>query len=53
MADLIMEKLFGEQFLSWGSSNLVNVTDKRKEYISALKLADKRQIEPLISFAKS
>jgi Fic-DOC domain mobile mystery protein B len=53
MADLIMEKLFGEQFLSWGSSNLVNVTDKRKEYISALKLADKRQIESLISFAKS
>jgi len=53
MADLIMEKLFGEQFLSWGSSNLVNVTDKRKDYISALKLADKRQIEPLISFAKS
>lgn len=53
MADLIMEKLFGEQFLSWGSSNLVNVTDKRKEYISALKLADKRQIQSLISFAKS
>jgi Fic-DOC domain mobile mystery protein B len=52
MADLIMEKLFGEQFLSWGSSNLVNVTDKRIEYISALKLADKRQIESLISFAK-
>jgi Fic-DOC domain mobile mystery protein B len=53
MADLIMEKLYGETFLSWGSSNLVNVTDKRKEYIAALKLADKRQIEPLISFAKS
>ena len=53
MADLIMEKLYGEPFLSWGSSNLVNVTDKRKEYIAALKLADKRQIEPLISFAKS
>jgi len=53
MADLIMEKLHGETFLSWGSSNLVNVTDKRKEYIAALKLADKRQIEPLISFAKS
>lgn len=53
MADLILEKLFGEPFLSWGSSNLVNVTDKRKEYIVALKLADKRQIEPLISFAKS
>jgi Fic-DOC domain mobile mystery protein B len=53
MADLIMEKLYGEPFLSWGTFNLVNVTDKRKEYIAALKLADKRQIEPLISFAKS
>ena len=53
MADLILEKLYGEPFLSWGSSNLVNVPDKRKEYIVALKQADKRQIEPLISFAKS
>lgn len=53
MADLILEKLYGEPFLSWGSFNLVNVTDKRKEYIAALKQADKRQIEPLISFAKS
>ena len=38
MADLIMEKLYGEPFLSWGTSNLVNVTDKRKEYIAALKM---------------
>jgi Fic-DOC domain mobile mystery protein B len=53
MADLIMEKLFGERFLSWGSSNLVNVTDKRKEYIKALKQADKQKIKPLISFAES
>jgi hypothetical protein len=53
MAHLIMEKLYGEPFLSWGSSNLVNVNDKRKEYIAASKLADKRQIQPLISFAKS
>ena len=51
MADL--EKLYGEPLISWGTSNLVNVTDKRKEYIAALKMADKRQIEPLISFAKS
>jgi Fic-DOC domain mobile mystery protein B len=53
IADLIMEKLYGEPFFSWGTFNLVNVTDKRKEYIAALKMADKRQIEPLISFAKS
>lgn len=53
MADLIMEKLFNEKFLSWGSTNLVNVTDIRKEYIAALKQADKHQIQALITFAKS
>jgi Fic-DOC domain mobile mystery protein B len=53
MADLIMEKLYGEAFLSWGSANLANVTDKRKEYILALKQADQNQIQPLISFAQS
>jgi hypothetical protein len=31
----------------------VNVTDKRKEYIKALKQADKQKIKPLISFAES
>jgi hypothetical protein len=40
MADLIMEKLYRELFLSWGNSNLVNITVKRKKYMAALKLAD-------------
>jgi len=53
MADLIMEKLFNATFFSWGSSNLVKVTDARKAYINAIKMADKQDLQPLIVFAKS
>ena len=53
MADLIMEKLYGEPFFTWGSSDLVKATDKRKAYINAVKKADNHDIQDLISFAKS
>ena len=53
MADLIMEKLYGEPFFTWGSSDLVKATDKRKAYINAIKKADNHDIQDLISFAKS
>jgi Fic-DOC domain mobile mystery protein B len=53
MADLIMEKLFGGSFFSWGGNNLVNQTDSRLNYIKAVKFADANNIEPLIVFAKS
>lgn len=53
MADLIMEKLYLQPILSWGSSNLVKADDKRKNYIRAIKMADKHDIHSLIDFAKS
>jgi Fic-DOC domain mobile mystery protein B len=53
MADLIMEKMYGEPILTWGSSNLVKSSDKRKAYIKAIKMADNHNLQPLISFAKS
>jgi len=53
MADLIMEKLFNATFFSWGSINLVKVTDARKAYIKAIKMADKQDLQPLMVFAKS
>lgn len=53
MADLIMEKLFNATFFSWGSINLVKVTDARKAYIKAIKMADKQDLQPLVVFAKS
>ena len=53
MADLIMEKLYKEPFLTWGSSNLVKANDKRKAYIDAIKMADNLDLNSLILFAKS
>ena len=53
MADLIMEKLYGEKIFSWGSTNLVKATEARIEYIKAVKKADQQDLLPLIVFAKS
>jgi Fic-DOC domain mobile mystery protein B len=53
MADLIMEKLYGEKIFSWGSANLVKATEARIEYIKAVKKADQQDLLPLIVFAKS
>lgn len=53
MADLILEKMYNEPFLTWGSSNLVKASIKRKAYIEAIKMADNHNLLPLIVFAKS
>jgi hypothetical protein len=53
MADLILEKLYMQPFLSWGSSSLVKADEKRKDYIRAIKIADKHDLYPLMAFAKS
>lgn len=53
MADLILEKLYMQPFLSWGSFNLVKADDKQKNYILAIKMADNHDLHPLIDFAKS
>ena len=51
MADLISLKLDGKE-LYWGNSNLVNVSECRKNYISALRKADNGDYSDLISFTK-
>ena len=53
MADLIMKKLYGEKFFTWGSTNLVKATTARTAYIKAVKKADQQDLLPLIDFALS
>lgn len=53
MADLIMEKLYMQPFLTWGGTDLVKPNEKRQEYIDAIKLADLQDLNKLIMFAKS
>lgn len=49
MADLLMHK-FGLPKFSWGNYNLSEISETRKKYISALKLADKGDYSELIKF---
>jgi len=53
MADIIMESIFGNEIFSWHQSNVVIANKIRKEYINALKEADKGNVKPLIEFAKN
>lgn len=53
MADIIIEKVFGKKVYTWGAGNLVYQSELRTEYLRAVRAADKGNIEPLITFAKS
>ncbi|WP_407434855.1 mobile mystery protein B [Treponema sp.] len=49
MADLLMEKLEGRK-LYWGNKNLVNVSEVRKAYITALRKANEGDYSDLLEF---
>lgn len=51
IADIIIQKFFGGNEFTWGE--LVRRTDNRKEYITALRNADKGDYHLLIAFARS
>ncbi len=52
MADLLVMSMGGERF-SWGSTNLQEVSEVRRGYITSLKVADNHDIRPLLAFARS
>ena len=49
MADLLMRQ-FGEKSLDWGSGNLTEISEIRKNYISALQKADGGDYTELLNF---
>ena len=49
MADLLMRNLKGAK-LNWGSNNLTEISEMRKQYIDALKYADKSDYSKLLNF---
>jgi fido (protein-threonine AMPylation protein) len=54
MADLLLENVFGEKRLSWGTvTDLSKTSDIRCKYIRALQAADELDYELLIAFAQS
>lgn len=50
--DLLLMSLGLEPF-TWGSVNLVDPSETRKRYITALRDADNHNIEPLLAFVRS
>lgn len=53
MADLLMEKVYKINPFPWHFTNLTDAGNVRKKYISALKEADKGNLQSLIDFACS
>ena len=49
MADLLMRNLKGAK-LNWGSNNLTEISEMRKQYIDALKYADKSDYSNILYF---
>ena len=49
MADLLLNKLEGKS-ICWGSGDLTEISELRKQYISALQSADKSDYSKLIEF---
>ena len=53
IADIIMESIFKQSNFTWHQSNMVKPDETRKNYIAALRKADKGNILPLIEFANT
>lgn len=53
MADIIIEKIYKLPVFSWGAVNLTLESDARKQYLLAVKAADKGDYRMLLEFARS
>jgi Fic-DOC domain mobile mystery protein B len=53
MADIVIEKIFGEPVFTWGAGDLIKQGEIREEYLKSVRAADKGDIEPLLKFARS
>ncbi len=52
MADVLLQRQ-GRPLFTWGSADITKAGDFRRSYIDALRAADKNDIQPLLSFARS
>ncbi|RZJ78224.1 MAG: mobile mystery protein B [Chryseobacterium sp.] len=53
MADIIIEKIFHNNFFTWGGNHQLSTGEFRAKYLSALRQADKGNYASLIEFARS
>ena len=52
IADVLISKVFGKAFFTWGSVNLTRKGEARTKYLAALRAADQNDYKPLIEFAR-
>ena len=53
IADVIISHLFKKPVFTWSRNNLVKKGDARTSYLTAIRQADKGDIQPLINFART
>lgn len=53
MADVIVSQIFGKDVFSWGMKSPAPDGSQRKDYINAMREADRGNMEPLLNFARS
>ncbi|MBU4327489.1 MAG: mobile mystery protein B [Proteobacteria bacterium] len=53
MTDILLANLLKKPRFTWGSGNLVDAGDCRKQYINALRAADRYDYGPLLAFVRS
>ncbi len=53
IADVVIEKVFGQPVFTWGSQSLIRKNNFRSAYLAALRNADNGNVESLIAFARS
>jgi Fic-DOC domain mobile mystery protein B len=53
IADVVVSRLFAMPVYAWGSSPLIRADEARRNYLVALKAADRGNITPLIDFART
>jgi len=53
IADVIVEKIFGRDVFTWGSSDLIQGGEFRSAYLQALREADNGNYGPLLKFSRS
>ena len=52
MADILIEKVLGQELFTWGTISLIQTAEFRSSYLRALKEADKGNYQPLLKFAR-
>jgi Fic-DOC domain mobile mystery protein B len=53
MTDVLLSIQLHQPRFSWGSANLVDISQTRQQYVQALRAADGGQIHPLLDFVRS